>query len=98
MINIGISEGYHDAGVTILNGQVRNNEVVNGMDMIRKAFIKGDDLDGFVSSMIKPGNTNNIAAIQQMIKLPDEASATDKRVADKFFNTLKNESNLHYSF
>ena len=76
--------------MTILNGQVRNNEVVNGMDMIRKAFIKGNDLDGFVSSMIKPGNTNNIAAIQQMIKLPDEASATDKRVADKFFNTLKN--------
>ena len=76
--------------MTILNGQVRNNEVVNGMDMIRKAFIKGDDLDGFVSSMIKPGNTNNIAAIQQMIKLPDEASATYKRVADKFFNTLKN--------
>ncbi len=88
----GFIKGSDEAilNMTILNGQVRNNEVVNGMDMIRTAFIKGNDLDGFVSSMIKPGNTNNIAAIQQMIKLPDEASATDKRVADKFFNTLKN--------
>jgi DNA polymerase/3'-5' exonuclease PolX len=88
----GFIKGSDEAilNMKILNGQVRNNEVVNGMDMIRTAFIKGNDLDGFVSSMIKPGNTNNIAAIQQMIKLPDEASATDKRVADKFFNTLKN--------
>jgi len=88
----GFIKGSDEAllNMTILNGQVRNNEVVNGMDMIRRAFIKGNDLDGFVSSMIKPGNTNNIAAIQQMIKLPDEASATDKRVAEKFFNTVKN--------
>jgi len=88
----GFIKGSDEAilNMSILNGQVRNNEVVNGMNMIREAFLKGNDLDGFVSSMIKPGNTNNIAAIQQMIKLPDEASATDKRVADKFFNTVKN--------
>ena len=88
----GFIKGSDEAilNMTILNGQVRNNEVVNGMNMIREAFLKGNDLDGFVSSMIRPGNTNNIAAIQQMIKLPDEASATDKRVAEKFFNTVKN--------
>ena len=88
----GFIKGSDEAllNMTILNGQVRNNEVVNGMNMIREAFLKGNDLDGFVSSMIRPGNTNNIAAIQQMIKLPDEASATDKQVAEKFFNTVKN--------
>jgi hypothetical protein len=58
--------------------------------MIREAFVKGNDLDGFVKTMIKPGNTNNIAAIQQMLKLPDDASQADRRVSEKFFDLLKN--------
>ena len=74
----------------ILNSQVQNAEVVNGMNLIREAFIRGNDLDGFVKTMIKPGNTNNIAAIQHMLRLPDDASEADKRVANKFFDTLKN--------
>ena len=74
----------------ILNSQVQNAEVVNGMNLIREAFMKGNDLDGFVKTMIKPGNTNNIAAIQHMLRLPDDASEADKRVANKFFDTLKN--------
>ena len=74
----------------ILNSQVANAEAVNGMNMIREAFVKGNDLDGFVKTMIKPGNTNNISAIQQMLKLPDDASDADRRVSEKFFNTLKN--------
>ena len=74
----------------ILNSQVQNAEVVNGMNMIREAFVKGNDLDGFVKTMIKPGNTNNIAAIQQMLKLPDDASQADRRVSEKFFDLLKN--------
>ena len=74
----------------ILNSQVTNAEVVNGMNMMREAFLKGNDLDGFVKTMIRPSNTNNIAAIQQMLKLPDDASQADKKVSEKFFNTLKN--------
>ena len=74
----------------VLNTQVQNAEVVNGMNMIREAFVKGNDLDGFVKTMIKPGNTNNIAAIQQMLKLPDDASQADRRVSEKFFDLLKN--------
>ena len=64
----------------VLNSQVQNAEVVNGMNLIREAFVRGNDLDGFVKTMIKPGNTNNIAAIQQMLKLPDDASQADKKV------------------
>ena len=74
----------------VLNSQVANAEVVNGMNMMREAFLKGNDLDGFVKTMIRPSNTNNIAAIQQMLKLPDDASQADKKVSEKFFNTLKN--------
>ena len=74
----------------VLNSQVQNAEVVNGMNLIREAFVRGNDLDGFVKTMIKPGNTNNIAAIQQMLKLPDDASQADKKVSEKFFDVLKN--------
>ena len=78
------------ANLKILNGQVENAEVVNGMNMIREAFIKGNDLDGFVTTMIKPGNTNNISAIKEMLRLPDDASQADKIVSQKFFDTVKN--------
>ena len=88
----GFIKGSDDFMVNakILNSQVTNAEVVNGMNMMREAFLKGNDLDGFVKTMIKPSNTNNIAAIQQMLKLPDDASQADKKVSEKFFNTLKN--------
>ena len=88
----GFIKGSDDFMVNakILNSQVTNAEVVNGMNMMREAFLKGNDLDGFVKTMIRPSNTNNIAAIQQMLKLPDDASQADKKVSEKFFNTLKN--------
>ena len=74
----------------ILNSQVANAEVVNGMDMIRDAFVKGNDLDGFVQNYIKPGNTNNILAIKEMLRLPDDASQADKNASKKLFDTMKN--------
>ena len=88
----GFIKGSDDFMVNakILNSQVANAEVVNGMNLMREAFLKGNDLDGFVKTMIRPSNTNNIAAIQQMLKLPDDASQADKKVSEKFFNTLKN--------
>ena len=88
----GFIKGSDDfiVNAKILNSQVTNAEVVNGMNMMREAFLKGNDLDGFVKTMIRPSNTNNIAAIQQMLKLPDDASQADKKVSEKFFNTLKN--------
>jgi hypothetical protein len=88
----GFIKGSDDFMVNakVLNSQVANAEVVNGMNMMREAFLKGNDLDGFVKTMIRPSNTNNIAAIQQMLKLPDDASQADKKVSEKFFNTLKN--------
>ena len=38
MINIGVSEGYHDAGVTILNGQ----EIKHASHSERYSRIKND--------------------------------------------------------
>lgn len=54
------------------------------MAMIRDAFVKGNDLDGFVQNYIKPGNTNNILAIKEMLRLPDDASQADKNVSKNY--------------
>ena len=76
--------------IDLLNSQVRNSEVVNGMNKIRQALIAGDDIDGFVKTMIKPNNTHNILAIKEMFRLPENASNAEKVANEKLFNTIKN--------
>jgi len=76
--------------VDLLNSQVKNSEVVNGMNKIRQALVAGDDMDGFVKAMIKPNNTHNILAIKEMFRLPEDASDAAKVANEKLFNTIKN--------
>ncbi len=74
----------------LLNTQALQYEVMNGMKLIRDGLIKGNDLSGFASTFIKPGNYTNIKAIKELMKLPDDATAADIAVNEKFFNTIKN--------
>jgi len=74
----------------LLNTQALQYEVMNGMKLIRDGLIKGNDLSGFASTFIKPGNYTNIKAIKELMKLPDDATAADRAVNEKFFNTIKN--------
>jgi hypothetical protein len=76
--------------IDLLNSQVRNSEVINGMNKIRQALVAGDDIDGFVKTMIKPNNTHNILAIKEMFRLPEDASNAEKIANEKLFNTIKN--------
>ena len=76
--------------IDLLNSQVRNSEIINGMNKIRQALIAGDDIDGFVKTMIKPNNTHNILAIKEMFRLPEDASNAEKIANEKLFNTIKN--------
>ena len=76
--------------IDLLNSQVRNSEIVNGMNKIRQALVAGDDIDGFVKTMIKPNNTHNILAIKEMFRLPENASNAEKIANEKLFNTIKN--------
>jgi hypothetical protein len=76
--------------IDLLNSQVRNSEIINGMNKIRQALVAGDDIDGFVKTMIKPNNTHNILAIKEMFRLPENASNAEKIANEKLFNTIKN--------
>ena len=65
-------------------------EVVGGMEFLRQGFLDGTDMSKFAQSFIQPGKYVNFRSIQEMLRLPENASAADKAGMDKILNIMKN--------
>ena len=65
-------------------------EVIGGMDFVRQGFLDGTDMSKFAQSFIQPGKYVNFRSIQEMLRLPDNASAADKAGMDRILNIMKN--------
>ena len=76
--------------IKLLNSMHTQKEVIGGMDFVRQGFLDGTDMSKFAQSFIQPGKYVNFRSIQEMLRLPDNASAADKAGMDKILNIMKN--------
>jgi len=76
--------------IKLLNSMHTQKEIVGSMEFIRKGFLEGTDMSAFAQTFIQPGKYTNFSAIQEMLRLPKDASAVDKAGMNKIVETMKN--------
>ena len=76
--------------IKLLNSQHTNKEIVGSLSFIREGLLEGTDMSKFVQAFVQPGKYTNFAAIKEMMRLPDDASAADKAGMNKIVDIMKN--------